>query len=86
MLAEKDEYINEAFKHLEMISQDREKQIAYTSRLKALMDYNTIMEERYEDGRQEGIQQGEQQGIQKVLNRLTESGIKIPDELLNDLK
>ena len=94
MLAEKDEYINEAFKHLEMVSQNKEKQIAYTSRLKALTDYNSIMEERYETGRQEGRQKGieigekkgRQDGRQELLKELMEMGIPLPDGLLSDIK
>ncbi len=94
MLAEKDEYINEAFKHLEMVSQNKEKQIAYTSRLKALTDYNSIMEERYETGRQEGRQKGieigekkgRQEGRQELLKELMEMGIPLLDELLSGIK
>ncbi len=98
MIAEKDDYINEAFKHLEIVSQNKEKQIEYTSRLKALMDYNTIMEERYEKGRQEGIEIGEkkgrQEGIeigekkgrQELLKELMEMGITLPNELLGGVK
>ena len=36
--------------------------IAYTSRLKAIMDYNTVMEERYEIGRQDGRVEGRAEG------------------------
>ena len=77
MIAEKDSYISEAFKQLEIVSQNKEKQIEYTSRLKSLMDYNTVMEERYEKGRQEGRQE--------LLKQLIEAGLKIPDELLKDV-
>ena len=78
MISKTDSYLDEAYKQLEIISQDKEKQIAYTSRLKSIMDYNTIMEERYEKGRQEGRQE--------LLNQLIESGIKIPEELLKNIK
>ncbi len=86
MLAEKDKYIKEAFNHLEMVSQNKEKQIAYNSRLKALTDYNSIMAERYETGRQEGIEIGEKKGRQKLLKELMEMGIALPDELLSNIK
>lgn len=90
MISKTDSYLDEAYKQLEIISQDKEKQIAYTSRLKSIMDYNTIMEERYEKGRQEGRQEGitigEQRGRQELLNQLIESGIKIPEELLKNIK
>ena len=42
---------------LEKISRDRAKKIEYTSRQKAIMDHNTIMEERYEKGKAEGIKE-----------------------------
>ena len=94
MLAEKDKNIDEAYKQLEIISQDKQKQIEYTSRMKSIMDYNTIMEERFQDGfasgekkgRQEGLEQGVLRGRQELLNQLIESGVKIPDELLGRFK
>ncbi len=45
MLTKNNEYLEEAFKQLEIISQDEEKRLAYISRQKAIMDYNTIAEE-----------------------------------------
>ena len=86
MLAEKDEYINEAFKHLEMVSQNKEKQIAYTSRLKALTDYNSIMAERLQEGIEIGEKKGRQDGRQELLKELMEMGIPLPDGLLSDIK
>lgn len=82
MLAEKDNSINEAYKHLEIISQDKQKQIEYTSRMKSIMDYNTIMEERYETGRENGRQEGKQE----LLNQLIEYGVKIPEDILKGIK
>ena len=58
---------------VEIVSQNKEKQIEYTSRLKTLMDYNTIMEERYEKGRQE------------LLKELMEMGIALPEEILSSV-
>lgn len=90
MIAQKDPYINEAFKQLEIISQDKIKQIEYTSRQKALLDYNTIMEERYETGIQKGRQIGKQEGIQEgrqeLLDELMALGMKIPNEILKKCK
>lgn len=43
MLAEKDPYIESAYEHLQIISQDREKQREYEAREKALRDYNEGM-------------------------------------------
>jgi hypothetical protein len=53
MLAKKSTYINEVYKQLEIISQDEQKHLEYTARQKALYDYNTMMEERFEDGKQQ---------------------------------
>jgi predicted transposase/invertase (TIGR01784 family) len=53
MLAKKSTYLNEAYKQLEIISQDEQKRLEYTARQKALYDYNTMMEERFEDGKQQ---------------------------------
>lgn len=53
MLAKKNEYLEAAYRELEIISQDEQKRIAYTTRQKALFDYNTMMEENFERGRAE---------------------------------
>ncbi len=58
MTAKIDGYKAEAYDELERISRDRAKKIEYTSRQKAIMDHNTIMEERYEKGRAEGRAEG----------------------------
>lgn len=55
MLAKQNEYIGEALTQLEVISQDEKKRMAYTARQKAIFDYNTQMEERYEAGVEDGI-------------------------------
>ncbi len=54
MLAKRNDYLSEAYKRLEVISQDKLKRIEYTSRMKAVMDYNTLMAENYDRGRAEG--------------------------------
>lgn len=53
MLAKKNIYLDEAYKQLDIISQDQQKRLEYTARQKALYDYNTMMEERFEDGIQQ---------------------------------
>lgn len=40
MLAQKDPYIESAYEHLQVISQDREKRLEYEARQKAIRDYN----------------------------------------------
>ncbi len=54
MLAKRDAYLNEAYKQLDVISQDKLKRIEYTSRQKALNDYNTFMAENYDRGLEVG--------------------------------
>ena len=53
MLASKNEYINSAYEQLQVISQDKQKQMEYTARLKAELDYNQGMLEAEQRGRQE---------------------------------
>lgn len=53
MLASKNEYINSAYEQLQVISQDKQKQMEYTARLKAELDYNQGMLEAEQKGRQE---------------------------------
>lgn len=53
MLAKKNEYLEAAYKELEIISQDEQKRIAYTTRQKALFDYNPLMEENWLRGKAE---------------------------------
>lgn len=42
---------------------DKKKQIAYTSRQKAILDYNQLMKEFTEAGREEGRREGEELGM-----------------------
>ncbi len=62
MFAKRDDYLNEAYKQLDVISQDKLKRIEYTSRQKALNDHNTIMAENYDRGMNKGIEIGEKKG------------------------
>ncbi len=54
MAVKGNEYLEAAYKELEIISQDEQKRIAYTTRQKALFDYNTLMEENWLRGKAEG--------------------------------
>ena len=64
MLAEKNPYIDSAYKQLQIISQDKQKRLEYEAREKAVRDYNQGMYEAEQRGEQRGIQIGEQRGIQ----------------------
>ena len=62
MLAEKNAYIGSAYKHLQIISQDEEKRLEYEAREKAIRDYNQIMLEAKQMGREEGREEGRAEG------------------------
>lgn len=54
MIAEKDQYIGSAYKKLQNISQDKQMQLEYEAREKAVRDYNQMMKEAREDGERVG--------------------------------
>ncbi len=54
MLAQKDPYIESAYEHLQVISQDREKRLEYEARQKAIRDHNQMMREAEKRGREAG--------------------------------
>ena len=60
MLAQKDPYIESAYEHLQVISQDREKRLEYEARQKAIRDYNQMMREAEERGREAGEKHAEE--------------------------
>ena len=61
-MAEKDEYIGEAYELLKNLSADEKKRIEYEYREKALKDYNTQILSYEQRGREEGIKVGEKIG------------------------
>ncbi|RKI51074.1 hypothetical protein D7V86_26795, partial [bacterium D16-51] len=67
MLAEKSPYINSAYQHLQVISQDKEKRLEYEAREKAVRDHNQMMKEARErgmlEGRREGMLEGRREGM-----------------------
>ena len=68
-----------AYKELEVISQDEQKRIAYTTRQKALFDYNTLMEENWlrgkAEGRAEGRAEGEANAFKLMAERMRADGV-----------
>ena len=72
MLAKKDEYIEEAYKQLEIISQDEQKRLEYTARQKAIYDYNTLIEENYLRGEKKGRIEGKAEGKAEERKTLAE--------------
>ena len=79
MLAEKNNSIAQAYRQLQIISQDEQKQLEYDARQKAIWDHNQLMleaEQRGEKrGEKRGIERGIQQGIQVLILDNLEYGI-----------
>lgn len=57
-MAEKNEYINEAYQILKNISADDRKRIEYESREKAIRDYNHLIYMAKKEGMEAGIDKG----------------------------
>ena len=74
-------YLDEAYKQLEVISQDQEKRLEYTARQKALYDYNTMMEERFNAG----VEQGAERERKVLIEKLKKSGFT-DEQIMNLLK
>ena len=68
MIAEKDPYIESAYKQLQIISQDKQKRLEYEARKKAVRDYNQGMFE----AEQRGIEMGEQQKTITIARNMKE--------------
>ena len=61
MLAQKNKYIESAYKRLQVISQDRQKRLEYEAREKAILDHNQMMLEAEERGEERGRELAEEQ-------------------------
>ena len=72
-MAEKDEYIREAYDTLVKMSADEKKQMEYEAREKALRDYQSQMQSAenagFRKGKQADFQEGEQSGYQNGLKK-----------------
>ena len=75
MLASKNKYINSAYQQLQVISQDKQKQMEYTQRMKAVLDYNQGMLEAKQEGLEQGLEQGLKQGLEQGLKQGLEQGL-----------
>ena len=69
MLAEKNIYIDSAYRRLQVISQDDKKRMEYEARQKAIRDYNEGLLEAEERGEQRGEKRGIQIGEQRGEKR-----------------
>ncbi len=69
MLAEKNTYIDSAYQHLQLISQDKEKRMEYEAREKTIRDYN--------QGILEAEQRGETRATKRIAKTLLLSGTSV---------
>ena len=80
MIAQKDPYIESAYKKLQLISQDKDKRQEYEAREKAIRDYSEMMleaEERgWEKGMEKGILEGMEKGMEKGILEGMEKGME----------
>ena len=92
-MAEKNEYINEAYQILKNISADDQKRYEYESREKAIRDHNHIIymakkegrESGWKVGREEGREQGREEGIKVFIRDNLDEGI-IPERIVAKLQ
>ena len=64
MVAKKSPRIGEAVQELFILSENAEARAEYALRQKALMDYNTIMQDKYSEGKLDGIEIGIEKGME----------------------
>ena len=89
MLAEKNPYIDSAYKQLQVISQDKQKRLEYEAREKAVRDYNQGLYEAeqrgIEIGEQRGIEIGEQRGRDAIAKNMVALGLSAETIALDTL-
>ncbi len=75
MIAKENTYIDEAYKQLQVISQDEEKRWLYRSREKAIRDqlqYTREAERRERAAREEGREEGREEEREKEISNMIE--------------
>ena len=92
-MAEKDEYIEEAYNELKRLSLDEKKRLEYEARERALLDYNTQMRSAERRGEKRGFERGEKRGIElgewSALKKLVEKKLEkgnAPEEIADILE
>lgn len=79
MLTGQDPYIDSAYQHLQVISQDKDMRMEYEARQKALLDYNQGIKEANQRGIKIGEQRGERRGKESVARNLIAAGFPTGD-------
>ena len=69
-MAEKDEYIGEAYEALKNMSEDEIKRMEYEARQKAIRDYNSYMHSAERRGVKRGIKSGIKIGQEELMKQL----------------
>ena len=69
-MAEKDEYIKEAYEDLKKLSLDEQKRLEYEVRQKAIRDYNSQMK----SAERRGEKRGEKRALKKLVHKKIETG------------
>ena len=75
-MAEKDEYIKEAYEDLKKLSLDEQKRLEYEVRQRAIRDHNSQMKSAERRGEKRGIAIGEELGTQNTLKRLVKANVE----------
>ena len=80
MIAKKNSFLNEAFKHLQMISFSERKRREYDARERLRMDHAAYMKQREEDRKQREEDRKERERIEKERKNLEEEQKKLEKE------
>ena len=85
-MAEKDEYIREAYEDLKKLSLDEQKRMEYEQRQKAIRDYNSQMNSAERRGEARGEKRGEERGKQRTLKHLVKINIEADKNIEESLE
>ncbi len=72
MIATKNEYLQEAYNELEKISANKQKRLEYETRQKALLDYNTLIDDAEKRGQEKGEKIGQAKERLEIAKGLLE--------------
>ena len=88
-MAEKDEYIGEAYEALKNMSEDEIKRMEYEARQKAIRDYNSYMHSAERRGVKRGIKSGIKIGQEELMKQLVKKKLakgKEPKVIADELE
>ena len=79
-MAEKDEYIREAYEDLKKLSLDEQKRLEYEVRQKAIRDHNSQMKSAEKRGIEIGEKSGRQAALKEVVAKMVGRNMS-PEEI-----